>query len=63
MKGTNVMKLAVYSILTVIAMTGSTYAQNQCGKGAETHESQASSSQSTEDNSEKKDLVNDGKES
>lgn len=56
MKGTNVMKLAIYSILTVIAMTGSTFA-NQCGKGTE--ESQASSSQSTEDTSEKKDLLTD----
>ena len=53
------MKLAIYSILTVIAMTGSTYAQNQCGKGAETDESQASSSQSKEDTSEKKDLLTD----
>ncbi len=51
------MKLAVYSILTVVAMTGSTFAQNQCGKGTE--ESQASSSQGTEDESEKKDLLTD----
>lgn len=61
MKGTNVMKLAVYSILTVIAMTGSTFAQNQCGKGTE--ESQASSSPSTEDKTEKKDLLTTDEES
>jgi len=61
MKGTNVMKLAIYSILTVIAMTGSTYADNRCGGGTA---DQASSSQSTEDKtekSEKKDLLTDEK--
>ncbi len=53
------MKLAIYSILTVIAMTGSTFA-NQCEKGTETDESQASSSKSTEDTAEeKKDLLKD----